>query len=72
MAETVKIDLEENGKYRVAYDLMRTIAHLEKSAKDREYFLRLYRQCYESVNGYRSIEEVVKGKQPSAPAGLSW
>lgn len=65
MADTVKIDLEENSKYRVAFDLMKVIAVKEASTntQDREYYLRLYRQSYDTVYGYKSINEVVTGQQ---------
>lgn len=68
MSETVKVDLEENSKYRVAYDLMWDIARNEGSPKEsegREYFLRLYRQCIENVGRSRSIEEIIKGSAPN-------
>lgn len=70
MADQVRVNLEENSKYRVAYDLMRMIAHLERMPKDREYFLRLYRQCYESVYAVKNIDEVVKGKASAATSGV--
>ena len=44
-----KLDLEENGKYRVAYNLMTIISnsenHTDRNSKPREYYLTLYRQC---------------------------
>jgi len=42
VAETNKIDLEENSRYRVAMDLARQIAHAEQklnSGGNREYWL---------------------------------
>jgi len=53
MADTVKVDLEENSKFRVAYDLMRHIANYEdtpeKKTDRRAYFLKLYHQCHLAV-----------------------
>ncbi len=67
MADDHKINLEENSKYRVAHDLMKEIVFHEKKESTatltREYFLRLYRQCYDSVNGYEDIDRIVKEKQ---------
>lgn len=57
-----KVNLEENSKYRVAFDLMHRITGYEKdipSGTEREYFLRLYHQCFEAVNRSRSIDEIV-------------
>lgn len=46
MADTVKIDLEENSKYRVALDLAYKIAHNESKFADgdRNYWLKLFQQ----------------------------
>lgn len=64
MADTVKVNLEENSKYRVAYDLALLIARQEgnpqSSEKAREYLLRLYRQCYDTVYGYEDIETIIR------------
>jgi len=53
--------IDDRGKHRVAYELMTTIANSERVQKDREYYLRLYRQCIESVNTQRPINDVVTG-----------
>jgi hypothetical protein len=55
VAETVKIDLEENSKYRVTLELVRMIMANENSANSadfksaqtdpRGYLLKLYEQC---------------------------
>ncbi len=68
-----KINLEDNSKYRVAYDLMKQIAYVEDNThKDREYFLRLYRQSYDSVNGFRDIDEVVTGNKKAESYNLGF
>lgn len=61
----VKVNLEENSRYRVAFDLMNRIKSFEKdipAGTEREYFLRLYHQCFEAVNRARSIDEIVAAK----------
>lgn len=66
MADSVKVNLEENSKYRVAFDLMEKIEGTEdppELGSEREYYLRLYRQCIESVRHYYPIEDVVSGKR---------
>ena len=75
MSENIRLDLEENSKFRVAFELMNLIAGLEDGPElgtEREYYLRLYRQCFEAVRCHRSIEDVVKPKMPSPSTGLSW
>lgn len=63
MADTVKVDLEQNSKYRVAFDLMEKIASAENYKKegqsDREYYMRLYNECYAIVGNnwkYRELQ----------------
>lgn len=69
MSDTVKVDLEENSKYRVAYDLMKHIAHMEGVPDDknkrREYYLNLFSQCIEVV-GYRKDYADVKNLTPTS------
>ncbi len=77
MSDTVKVNLEENSKYRVAFELMQVIASKENTSpptvkRDREYYLRLYRQTYDCVHGYQSIDEVVEGSRASAGMGFSY
>lgn len=48
------IEVESNATSRVALDLMKIISnndpdHAQKSQK--EYWLKLYRQCYKATNG---------------------
>ena len=47
MAETIKVDLEENSRYRVAFDLAARIANNEGklTTGDRDYWLKLYLQA---------------------------
>ncbi len=49
MAETTTSD----GKERVAFDLMKLIAHAETDVKpkDRAYFLKLMRECVKATAG---------------------
>lgn len=54
-----KIDMEENSKYRVALELMDRITFMEKTPRSREYFLRLYRQCFDAVGTRTEMEIVV-------------
>jgi hypothetical protein len=59
-----RLNLEENSKYRVAWDMAKFISQREPEPKqDREYLLRLTRQCIKSLDPYYSIEEVVTGKK---------
>jgi hypothetical protein len=62
MADTVKIDLEENSKYRVAYDLMRLIVNHEKIPADlnerREYLLTAYHQCIMVVENQWTVNDL--------------
>jgi len=54
MAENIQIDLMDNSKYRVAYDLARLIGHAEKdTAKDRDYWLNLYADCLSVASHHR-------------------
>jgi len=59
VAEQVKVDLQDNSPYRVAFELAHTIANKEGLGgagpkQDRDYWLKLYLQC-------RSV--VLKGVQ---------
>jgi len=64
MADTVRVDLEQNSKYRVTYDLMKHIADAEgypfDSDGSREYYLRLYKQCWLIVYHGKTVEEVLR------------
>ncbi len=62
MAENVKIDLEDNSKYRVALDLAFRIAHAEQKTTtgDREYWLKLYSQCRQVVIDARNADYAQK------------
>lgn len=64
MSET-NLDINENSKYRVAYQLMDKIDTAENGnnapKNPREYYLRLYRQCIKTA--YRlgdSMEDILK------------
>lgn len=63
----------DDSKYRVAWDMTRAIAREELSkTQDREYFLRLVRQCVMALDTYdtiETIEEVVEQKR-SVTAGV--
>ena len=47
MADKIELDLEENSKYRVAFDLAARIANNEGklTTGDRDYWLKLYLQA---------------------------
>ena len=71
MTENLSVNLEENSKYRVAWDMAKAIAHIERGhTKDREYFLRLTRQCYETIYGYgyKSIDEIITETKTKSPS----
>lgn len=71
MADDHKVNLEENSKYRVAYDLMMRVAAAEQSAEDagepRKYYLNLYHQCYEVVYNNKTFDEVKDVDNPKQP-----
>jgi hypothetical protein len=48
---TVDLDLEENSKYRVAFELAHNIARIEgkHTSGDRKYWLELYQRCRDVV-----------------------
>lgn len=48
---TTPVRVESDAKSRVAYDLMKHIAHGESGPKNRAYYLTLYAQCYQVANG---------------------
>lgn len=59
----------DKSHYRVAFDLMKEIKGRESgtitSANAREYFLTLYKQCYQVVyNGYTFEEATGAKKRP--------
>lgn len=56
------VTIQPDAKQRVALDLMKIIANNEGgAAKDkREYWLKLYRQCYMVTDG-NSFEYTLKG-----------
>jgi hypothetical protein len=63
MADSITT-VQQDSKERVAFDLMDKISGWEdsdKHNKNREYFLRLYRQCYRAANG-SSLEAILKGE----------
>lgn len=64
MTTDVKIDLEENSPYRVAFDLARQITFDEKHGlreKDpRTYWLNLYAQCRRVVFKGYNAEQAIK------------
>lgn len=48
------VKIESDCKQRVAFDLMNRIDNhslLERTQKDKKYWLTLYRQCYKAVDG---------------------
>jgi hypothetical protein len=64
MAETVKVDLEDNSPYRVALDLAYRVAHGETGNKDRKYWLDLYAQCHGVVTrGWTADHAMQIGKK---------
>jgi hypothetical protein len=68
------VNLEENSKYRVAFDLCKLIASHEATPpkeEAREYHLRLIRQCILAQETHHSIDTVVSGKKPQSMA-MSW
>ena len=72
MSDKVSVNLEENSRYRVARDIARHIATTEKVTHDREYYLRLVRQCVKALDTYYSIDEVVTGKKQTTGAFMSF
>jgi hypothetical protein len=56
------IKVTSDAKERVAYELMNIISHCEGGKKDREYYLRLYCQCWKATNG-KSVESVLLESQ---------
>jgi hypothetical protein len=65
MAESVKVDLEENSPYRVALELAHKIAQIEgklNSNCDRKYWLDLYHQCRQVVLHNRDADFAMTGK----------
>lgn len=69
---TVDFDLNKNSKYRVAFDLMQSIASSEVGASlgqehPREYALTLFHHCLSAVNGNRA-DEILESWEPSDDA----
>lgn len=58
---TNPVSFESDSKTRVALDLMQRIADNERDQprSDRDYWLKLYTQCYKAVSG-RSLENILK------------
>ncbi len=58
---TNPVSIESDSKTRVALDLMQRIADNERDQprSDRDYWLKLYTQCYKAVSG-RSLENILK------------
>lgn len=55
------ISINSDSKSRVAFDLMIFIANSERDQprQDRDYWLKLYNQCYKSASGH-SLASVLK------------
>lgn len=82
MAENLKlsspVEIKDNSKERVAFDLMQQIADAETRGftsfdqiytdqKSRVYWLRLYSQCLKIVNATSwTAEEAIKQSTPDA------
>lgn len=66
MADSMKIDLQDNSPYRVAFELATRIAHSEGksgSGGDRAYWLKLYLDCRRVVlNG--TLPKDLREKEP--------
>jgi hypothetical protein len=43
------VEVKDGSKERVAYDLMIRILNTETGAKDRDYYLTLFSECYRAV-----------------------
>lgn len=62
---TEKIQIEQDSKERIAFDLMVTLSHVEQvSNKDRNYYFILYRQCYKAAAGY-SLQRILEDELQS-------
>lgn len=56
------VNVVSDSKQRVAYDLMKTIdlcSPLKTEQKTKDYWLKLYRQCYKATNG-TPLESILK------------
>lgn len=57
------VEIKDNSKERVAFDLMKAIEYYDSRAdtgrKDRKYWLTLYSQCLKATSGY-SLESILK------------
>jgi hypothetical protein len=53
------VHIEQDSRERVALDLMKYLAGVDKRPKDIAYFFKLYRQCYKATAGYevKAIQE---------------
>lgn len=61
---TGPIDIKTDSAERVAYDLMNKIAQFETvkdDAKNREYWLKLYAQCYWATRGKSATDATNRG-----------
>lgn len=58
------VEVKQNGREAVAFDLMQKISINEDSkifSKDRAYWLTLYRQCFKATSGH-SLEDILKAE----------
>lgn len=69
-----KLNLEENSKYRVAFDLMEKVAKAEgkypEGDEARKYYFDLFHQSYRVVyygEKFDEAEGTVKGKSSNKP-----
>jgi hypothetical protein len=56
------VDVRHDSKASVAFDLMKQIdsfSAIETTKKTKEYWLKLYRQCYKAAEGH-SLESILK------------
>lgn len=59
-----KIQMEQDSRERVAFDLMVTISLKEEiENKDRKYYLALYRQCYKAAFGHH-LQHILEDEPP--------
>jgi hypothetical protein len=60
------IEIKDNSKERVAFDLLEKIASYDSREKaegmKREYWLTLYHQCLKATSGTCSIESILNEK----------
>ncbi|MEW6206664.1 MAG: hypothetical protein AB1516_15230 [Pseudomonadota bacterium] len=56
------VEIKTDSKARVALDLMKHIdqySELKTEQKTKDYWLKLFRQCYKAANG-QSLESILK------------